>query len=150
MTSSPIYRFKPSRVQTLCILMLITILGSWHFFTILQTSEEPDDNAWIIATKLSGPLSPTIKIRDVTSDELSEIPVVVDAIEEVFQEEQTQNLGYKHSNRLISITKRDAKAIIKHFNGEFTEDKNYYEYYIRFVEVYYSILIRFERPPIVS
>lgn len=132
------------------VIIISVILCGFFYYPFYQNEEFKDNEVgWIKATKLPTALSPKLNILNVTSEELKQIPAVMDAIEEVFLKENSPE-EYKLIGRLIFVTKSDVKLLHNYFNEEYIEKKNTYEFYIRFAETNYSILIQLGKPLTVS
>lgn len=134
-------------------MLLASSCGFLYYYNINQKSDKKDDKnyvAWIIATKLSTSISPTIKIKNVTSADNKQVPILFNALEEALIEETSQKQRTLPSDRSIFISISEVKSIVNYFEEDFIEDKKTYEYYIRFADDIYSILILLDKPSPIS
>jgi len=147
MESGQIFSANSVRIKVfLFVFSVFVICGGLLYINSIRNKSDGNDVAWIIATKLSTSVSPTIEIKKVTSADNGQVPIIFNALEEVFKEETSQKQRTLPSDRSISISIWEVKSIVDFFEDDFIDDKKTYEYYIEFAEDNYSILILLDKP----
>jgi len=116
----------------------------------LELETEP---AWIMASKLSVNVANETPIVNITSQDLNRLSGLAKAIERVFEEEMMKKQGIivTPSDRIRKISREQGIAIVRFLEGEMTQEKTTYGFFVIYAGDAYSIYIQFvEQPQITS